>query len=57
MTTTPQSLDSGYSWKRLAITLLIAAIANAGMWAIVVIMPSVQTEFGTDRAVFRCPSR
>ena len=55
MTTTPQSLDSGYSWKRLAITLLIAAIANAGMWAIVVIMPSVQTEFGTDRAGVSLP--
>ena len=48
--TTPQALDSFYSWKRLAITLLIATVANVGMWAIVVIMPAVQAEFGVDRA-------
>ncbi|MEX3010983.1 MFS transporter [Hoeflea sp. TYP-13] len=46
----PRSLDSFYSWKRLAITLLIATVANVGMWAIVVIMPAVQSEFGIDRA-------
>lgn len=43
-------LDSFYSWKRLAITLLAATVANIGMWAIVVIMPAVQSEFGVDRA-------
>ncbi len=46
----PQTLDSAYSWSRLAITLLIATIGNAGMWSIVVIMPAVQAEFGIDRA-------
>lgn len=50
MTTTPQALDSFYSWKRLAITLVIAMVANVGMWAIIVIMPAVQQEFGIDRA-------
>ncbi len=48
--TTPQALDSPYSWRRLAVTLLISAVANVGMWAIVVIMPAVQAEFGVDRA-------
>mgnify|MGYP001819021517 CR=1 FL=1 len=43
-------LDSLYSWKRLAVTLFAATIANVGMWAIVVIMPAVQQEFGIDRA-------
>ena len=43
-------LDSFYSWKRLAITLFAAMVANIGMWAIVVIMPAVQSEFGVDRA-------
>jgi MFS family permease len=43
-------LDSFYSWKRLVITLLTATVTNVGMWAIVVIMPAVQSEFGIDRA-------
>ena len=42
--------DSRYSWTRLGITLAIAMIANVGMWAIIVIMPAVQAEFGVDRA-------
>ncbi|MEM8749714.1 MAG: MFS transporter [Pseudomonadota bacterium] len=42
--------DSRYSWYRLTVTLLIATIGNAGMWAIIVIMPAVQREFGVDRA-------
>ncbi|MGR3714289.1 MAG: MFS transporter [Shimia sp.] len=43
-------LDSRYSWTRLAITLLIAVFANVGMWAVIVVMPSIQAEFGIDRA-------
>lgn len=46
----PQILDSAYSWKRLAITLLIATVGNVGMWAIIMIMPAVQAEFGIARA-------
>jgi MFS family permease len=44
------SVDTTYSWIRLAITLLIAAIGNVGMWAVIVVMPAVQAEFGVDRA-------
>jgi MFS family permease len=43
-------LDSRYSWFRLAVTLAIATVGNVGMWAIVVIMPAVQAEFGIDRS-------
>ncbi|MEQ8481247.1 MAG: MFS transporter [Hoeflea sp.] len=43
-------LDSRYSWTRLGITLAIALVGNVGMWAIIVIMPAVQQEFGVDRA-------
>ncbi len=46
----PDLLDSRYSWTRLGVTLLIATIGNVGMWAIIVIMPAVQAEFGVDRA-------
>jgi MFS family permease len=42
--------DSRYSWFRLVLTLLVATVANAGMWAIIVIMPAVEAEFGTTRA-------
>lgn len=47
--------DSGYSWFRLVVTMLVAIIANAGMWAIVVILPAVQSEFGTSRAEASLP--
>ncbi|MCY0092518.1 MFS transporter [Hoeflea ulvae] len=43
-------LDSRYSWTRLAATLAIAVLGNVGMWAIIVIMPAVQAEFGIARA-------
>jgi len=43
-------LDSRHAWARLGISLLIATIGNVGMWAIIVIMPAVQAEFGIDRA-------
>ncbi|MFT6674864.1 MAG: MFS family permease [Sulfitobacter sp.] len=47
--------DSSYSWFRLVLTLLVATIANAGMWAIIVIMPAVEAEFGTTRAEASLP--
>ncbi|MEM9780750.1 MAG: MFS transporter, partial [Pseudomonadota bacterium] len=37
-------------WTRLGITLLIATIGNVGMWAIIMILPAVQVEFGVSRA-------
>ena len=43
-------LDSTYSWARLAISLIIATIGNVGMWAIIVILPAVETEYGLTRA-------
>lgn len=43
-------LDSRYAWMRPGISLLIAVVGNVGMWAIVVVMPAVQAEFGVDRA-------
>lgn len=48
--TTPSILDSRYAWIRLLITLLIAVMGNVGMWAIIVVMPEVQAEFGAGRA-------
>lgn len=41
--------DSGYSWARLGVSILIATIGNVGMWAVVVVLPAVQAEFGVER--------
>ncbi len=43
-------LDSRYAWIRLGVTLAIAAVGNAGIWVVVMVMPAVQAEFGIDRA-------
>lgn len=43
-------LDSASSWQRLLVALLIGLVANAGMWAVVVIMPAVEAEFALMRA-------
>lgn len=43
-------LDSGYSWRRLALSLALAVVGNVGMWATIVVLPSMQREFGLDRA-------
>ncbi len=47
--------DGRYAWFRLVVTLLVAVIANAGMWAIVVIMPAVEAEFDLSRAEASLP--
>jgi MFS family permease len=43
-------LDSNYSWLRLFVSVLISVIGSAGMWIVVVVLPSVQNEFGIDRS-------
>ena len=47
--------DSPYSWFRLTITLIIAVFANTGMWAVVTIMPALETDFETARSVTSLP--
>lgn len=42
--------DSGYSWFRLAISLALATIGGIGLWAPVIILPTIQQDFGVDRA-------
>ncbi len=51
----PDHLDSSYSWTRLAASVLIATIGNVGMWAVVVVLPAVQAEFGVDRGAASLP--
>ncbi len=40
---------------RLAISVLMATIGGAGLWAVVVVLPAVQAEFGVDRATASMP--
>jgi MFS family permease len=44
------ALDGAYAWTRLGISLVFSTIGGAGMWAVVVVLPQVQAEFGVDRA-------
>ena len=48
--TSGSPLDSSYSWLRLSIALLMSTIGSVGMWTVVVVLPTVQAEFGTARA-------
>lgn len=43
-------IDTPYAWTRLAISVVLATIGGVGMWAVVVVLPQVQAEFGVDRA-------
>ena len=50
-TTADMSLiDGRYAWMRLAVSVVLATIGGVGMWAVVVVLPQVQAEFGVDRA-------
>ena len=42
--------DSAYAWWRLAISLALATIGGIGIWSAVVVLPTIQAEFGIDRA-------
>ena len=48
-------IDSSYAWMRLAISMVLATIGAVGMWAVVVVLPAVQAEFGVDRAAASMP--
>lgn len=41
--------DSAYSWLRLAISVAIASVGTVGIWAIVMVMPAMQAEYGVGR--------
>ncbi len=43
-------IDGLAAWIRLAVSLTLGTVGSVGMWAVVVILPEVQAEFGADRA-------
>ena len=50
MTASIDSVETPYSWARLALSVLMGTIGGVGMWSVVVVLPAVQAEFGTARA-------
>ncbi|THH34889.1 MFS transporter [Aliishimia ponticola] len=50
-----QILDSRYSWGRLGLTLLVALIANTGIWMIVALLPDIEADFDASRAAASMP--
>ena len=48
--------DGRYSWVRLDLTPFVATVINAGMWAIIVIMPTIKAEYGGTRAMVSPPT-
>lgn len=48
-TTHNADLDSAAAWRRLAAALALAAIGGVGLWSSIVVLPTVEVEFGVDR--------
>ncbi len=46
----PKDDGSPYAWARLAVSLTLMTISGCSMYAVVVVLPSVQAEFGVARA-------
>jgi len=46
---TGELLDSRYAWLRLLAALVIATIGGIGLWSAVVVLPTIQQEFGVGR--------
>ncbi|MFO1215253.1 MAG: MFS transporter [Burkholderiaceae bacterium] len=42
--------ESAYAWWRLMASLALMTIGGAGMYAVTVVLPAVQADFGVDRA-------
>ncbi|ACL61153.1 MFS transporter [Methylobacterium nodulans] len=47
--------DSAAAWRRLAVAVLLTTIGGVGMWSVVVVLPTVQAEFGIARAAASLP--
>ena len=52
MSSSPVSKDDGspYAWARLAVSLTLMTISGSSMYAVVVVLPAIQAEFGVARA-------
>ncbi len=54
--TAPSSgVETPYAWRRLVVSLLLSTIGGIGLWSAIVVLPSVQAEFGIARASASLP--
>ena len=49
------NIDTRDSWIRLCIIFFVASFGNIGMWSIVTVMPSIESEFILDRSQSSVP--
>ncbi len=47
--------DGAYAFTRLALSLFIATLIGVAMWAIIVVLPEAEFDFGVDRAAASLP--
>jgi hypothetical protein len=47
--------DGGYAFTRLALSLMLATLIGVGMWAVIVVLPPAQIDFGVDRSAAALP--
>ena len=45
-----QGIESLYAWTRLLVSLLLMTIGGSGMYAVTVVLPRVQADFGVSRS-------
>jgi MFS family permease len=46
---TTRTPDSSYAWWRLAVSLALSTIGGVGLWAAVVVLPTIEAEFAVGR--------
>src|SRR5580692_11442950 len=44
-----------YAYIRLFVSLLLTTLLGAGMWAVIVVLPPAQLDFGVDRSAASLP--
>lgn len=49
------AVESPYAWMRLGLSLLLMTIGGSGMYAVAVVLPAIQSEFGVDRGAASLP--
>ena len=51
----PESFESPYAWTRLLASLALMTFGGVGMYAVIVALPALQSEFGVARAAASLP--
>ncbi|HEX7328555.1 MAG TPA: MFS transporter [Casimicrobiaceae bacterium] len=51
----PGVAESPAAWLRLTVAMALSTLGGVGMWSVVVVLPTVQTEFGVARGAASLP--